>query len=268
MNIFKLVVDAYQLSEKDAKELFKCDDLLFKKILDGNEKPSLDGIYNLSQKYGITLDLIMKPEKANKKDQAILDDLNLRIKKIKMSKAEDEFYKKLLKNKITCISRNKITDIYDSENNKINIAGVIVKDNYELYKFVKSLGLDVKPGGYKINPLEEYSKGNIIDSWDKAENTVFSLSKSGILKDKGFKNMVLDLNIGGLSVEEANEILKKYQNGTIAFNPRHVLVLINNGAYVQRFAGTTIDNAGFAVDHWEKDVFQTLLLKKYCEDNI
>ena len=49
MNIFKLVVEAYQLSNEQAKELFKCDETTLIKILDGIEKPSLDGIYNLSK---------------------------------------------------------------------------------------------------------------------------------------------------------------------------------------------------------------------------
>ncbi len=266
MNIYKLVVEAYQLSNEQAKELFKCDETTLVKILDGIEKPSLDGIYNLSKKYDISLDLIMDLESTSKKDQQVLDGLLSRIEKNQRIKAEDEFYNDLIKHRIGCVSRDKLDDVYDSKSNTINIVGVIVKDNYNLYKYVKSKGLGVLPGGYKLNPLRQNDKDNIIDTWDKADNAVFTLFKSGVLKDKGFNNVVLDLSISNLSIEEANEILKKYQDGTLKFDPRHVLILINNGAYIKKFAGTTINSVGFTEDHWEKDVFATLMLKKYCED--
>ena len=265
MNIFKLVVDAYQLSDDDAKELFQCDDLTLAKILDGIEKPCLDGIYKLSKKYDISLDLVMNSEATNKKDQAIINSLNDMIEKNNIKKAEDYFYSELVRRGINCISRDKVSEIYDAKNDLIKISAVIVKDNYALYNYVKSTGKNVSPGGYKLNPLRQ-SKDNIIDSWDMAENVVFILFKNGNLKDKGFNNVILDLDLNVLSTEEANSILKKYQNGTFEFNARNILILINKGACIERFAYTETNSIGNAIDHYEKDVFATLLLKKYCEE--
>jgi len=188
------------------------------------------------------------------------------IEKNNIRKAEDSFYNELIKHGINCITRNKVFEIYDAKKDAVNISHIIIKDNYLLYKYVKSTGKSINPGGVRLDSLKISDRENIIKTWDMADNLVFSLFKKGLLKDKGFNNMALDVDLTGLSIEEANAILKKYQNGTFEFNARNVLMLINNGAYIQRLAYTETNAVGNTINHYENDVFSTLMLKKYCED--
>ena len=266
MNIFKLVVDAYNLSEEESKQLFQCNDKELVEILRGDQKPSQSRICYISEKYNISLELIMNSKQMNKNDQKVLKELTVMAQKTINDRAES-FYNDLINHGIDFIQKDKLHEIYDMNDDSIIISNVIVRDNYALYNFVKRTGKKVKPGGFKLNPLRQYDKDIVIDSWETAENVVFSLYKNGILKDTDFRKLVLDVDLSALTKEEANVLLKKYLNGTIEFDPHKIIILINNGAYVEKLAYVTL-NDGIVENHYEKDVFTTMMLKKYCEEVI
>ena len=264
-NIFALIVEAERLSNEKAMELFDCNEEGLKKILAGEEKPGVKGLYNVNRLYGVSMALMMDGEPNDATDRVVIDQMKAKLAQSHSIARGDEFYQKLVDLGIKSIDREHLFEIYDQDKDLVNISGLIVRDNYELYQAVKSLNVALRPGGYRLNPLREHPEENRVADWHQADTAMRMLFLNGHLRDKNFNKLFAEIQIEKLSLEKACDFLSFYQSGRLEFDPQMVLRLINQGALVIKVASTEVDNWGRVVNHYEKDVFATLLLKDYCE---
>lgn len=264
-NIFALIVEAERLSEEKAMELFDCDAEHLKKIVEGEEKPGVKGLYNVNRHYGVSMGLMMDGEPSDATDRVVIEQMKTQLAQSHSVARGDEFYQKLVDLGIKCIDREHLFEIYDQDKDLVNISGLIVRDNYELYQAVKSLGVALRPGGYRLNPLREHPEENRVADWHQADSAMRALFLNGHLRDRDFNKLFNEIQIEKLSLEKACDMLSFYQAGRLEFDPSMVLRLIDHGAVIIRVVAHEIDNWGRPIDRYERDVFTTMLLKEYCE---
>ena len=264
-NIFALIVEAERLSDEKAMALFDCDAESLKKIIAGEEKPGVKGLYNVNRQYGVSMALMMDGEPSDATDRVVMEQFKSQLAQSHSIARGDAFYQKLVDLGIHSIDREHLFEIYDQDKDLVNISGLIVRDNYELYQAVKSLGVALRPGGYRLNPLREHPEENRVADWHQADSAMRVLFLNGHLHDRDFNKLFAEIQIEKLSLEKACDMLSFYQAGRLEFDPAMVLRLIEHGAVIVRVASTEVDNWGRVVNRYEKDIFATMLLKEYCE---
>lgn len=257
-NIFKLIVDAEELSDEDAMSLFDCDKKTLKQILSGNKTPDLNGVYNINKKYEISLELMIKGKESNSKDEKIIKTLESKISSHKKDLLFNDFVKGIKKNGFS-LSEEQICKIYNAKDDCIYVDNLIEINDYKLYTFVKSLNKTVLKGQIGFSPRTI--------NWNEADKIVLNL----FIEDKlmFWGEIVQTLDFSTLSNEEINGLFKKYQYGQLPFDPQKILKLIELGARITRVENVTYSSANENINLiTQGDSFTMILLKQYCENLI
>ena len=58
-NVFVKIIEASSLNEEEILQVFKCNKEELKEIKKGTKKPSSEGLYSITKKFGVTLDYLM-----------------------------------------------------------------------------------------------------------------------------------------------------------------------------------------------------------------
>lgn len=241
-----------RLTQSDLAKKLHVSDKLVSKWETGEGHPGINDIIDLGKIFGVSVDYLVtgtlraNDSKSINKEPTIdqhKDDFLVYLKKLLKDNKLLNWYDRL-KNNIT-----NIEVVRWVRNEKVFPYEIIVNyDDYKLYKLLSDNNLIIDTG----SPFKNSFKDNI-NSFRCGY-----LAKNNI-KDLGFYTE--------MEYEERhlNDMIMSFVTGKRIWDDKVILALIEKGGFITRVSSY---NAYYERLEYEKDVFQTKLLKKFCEGNL
>lgn len=255
-NVFVKIIEANALKDEEAIALFKCSKEELKDIKKGVKKPSTEGMYAITKRFGVSLDYLMtgKPHMIGDRRMEFLYQKKLTKDQAQINQIEyEEFF--LAKDiKVT----KAMLEAFDRETKTVNAFKIIKLNNFQVVDALASSDYLVS-GGYKQSPFKESETENLVKNWLDIKKACGRLYLSGQLNDDGFAEYALIED----SYKNSRLILREISNGTRKWNPELILKLIKLGACVTKVA--SIFNGELV---FEDDFISTKLLEKLCKEEI
>jgi hypothetical protein len=255
-NVFVKIIEDSNLTDKEACELFKCNEIELKQIKKGTQKPTTEGIYAITKRFGCSMDYVMTGKPTQIADRRLEFFYEKKKAKDNQEIALIEYEEYLLENDIR--PTKAMINAFDKGKKVLNTYQVLAINNFN-YIEVLSKSSYMPLGGNKASPFKEANE-NLITNWDNLKKACGKLYVNDILTDDGFAEYAL--------VEDApvnaRKILSEISNGSRKWNPELILKLIAKVACVQKAA--RIDSNNNLV--FQDDFVSTKLLEKLCKEEV
>lgn len=255
-NVFEKIIDGAGISKEEACALFRCTERELNDIKKGKKKLDAEVYYNLTKRFSVSMDYLMKGTPKNISDQRIEMLWKKKLAQDKNAIAVIDYQEYLLENDVKVTKA--VTALFDPLTKSVNAYKLLALDNFKLvdtlYKSVFSV-----MGGYKKSPFKESDTENVIQSWEALRKAAGELYVEDILTDDGFVEYALEHD----AYRNARVILNEVAKGQRKWNPELILKLIEKGAAVQKASGIFKGELVF-----EDDFVTTKLLEKLCKDEI
>lgn len=255
-NVFVKIIEGSNLSDIEAMELFRCTQAELKAIKKGTAKPSTEGIYTITKRFGCTMDYLMTGKPSMIADRRLEFLYEKKKAKDNQEIALIEYEEYLLENDIK--PSKAMINAFDKGKKVLNTYAVLAINNFK-YIEVLSKSIYSPLGGYKESPFKEANE-NLITNWDNLKKAAGRLYTKDILTDDGFAEYALLED----APQNARRILAEISSGARKWNPELILKLISKGACVQKAA--RIDNNNNLV--FQDDFVTTKLLEKLCKEEL
>ena len=241
-----------RLTQSELAKKLHVSDKLVSKWETGEGQPSMDDVIELSKIFGVSVDYLVtgtlrdNDSKAINKEPTIdqyKDDFKVFLKKLLKENKLFNFYDILVN-----ITTNKEVVHWVRKEKVFPYEMIVRLDNYKLYKLLSDNDLIIDT----TSPFKNSFKDNVNSFRCKylAENNIKDL---GYYMDMEYKDYQL------------NDMIMSFVTGKRSWDDKVILALIEKGGFVTRVSDYSSYNERV---EYTKDVFQTKLLKKFCEENL
>lgn len=255
-NVFVKIIEANNLKDDEISAIFKCSKDEIKDIKKGTKKPSSEGLYSITKRFGVSLDYLMtgKPYMIGDRRMEFLYQKKLTKDQAQINLIEyEEFF--LQKDiKVT----KAMLEAFDKETKTVNAYKIIKLNSFNVIDALASSNYAVA-GGYKQSPFKESDTENLVKNWLDVKTACGKLYLAGQLNDDGFAEYALIED----GYKNSRLLLREISNGTRKWNPELILKLISLGACVTKVG--SIFNGELV---FEDDFISTKLLEKLCKEEI
>ena len=255
-NVFVKIIEASSLKEEEILQLFKCSKDELKDIKKGTKKPSTEGLYAITKRFGVTLDYLMtgKPYQIGDRRMEFLYQKKLAKDQAQINLIEYEEFFLQRDIKVT----KSMLQAFDKDNRQINAYLIMKLNNQKVIEELSNSDYTVV-GGFKKSPFKESDTDNLVKNWLDVKKACGQLYLASQLTDDGFAEYALIED----SYKNSRLILREISNGTRKWNPSLILKLIKLGACVTKAAGILNGELIF-----EDDFISTKLLEKLCKEEL
>lgn len=255
-NVFVRIIEASSLKEDEVLQLFKCTKEELKEIKKGTKKPSTEGLYSITKKFGVTLDYLMtgKPYQIGDRRMEFLYQKKLTKDQAQINLIEYEEFFLQRDIKVT----KAMLEAFNKDKREVNAYKIIKLNNQKVIEELSNSDYLVS-GGFKLSPFKESDTDNLVKNWLDVKKACGKLYLAAQLNDDGFAEYALIED----SYKNSRLILREISNGTRKWNPALILKLISLGACVTKVA--RIFNGELV---FEDDFISTKLLEKLCKEEL
>lgn len=255
-NVFVKIIEGTGISKEETLKLFMTNEKELKEILKGKKVPPTEVYYNLTKRFSVSMDYLMKGKPKTIADQRIEMLWKRKLVEDKNAILVIDFQEYLLENNVKVTKT--VTDIFDPNTKSVNTYKLLALDNFELVDALSKSKFNVN-GGFKISPFKESDSENTCTNFDAIKDACGELYVKDILTDDGFADYALQHD----AYRNARIILNEISKGQRKWNPELILKLISKGAAVQKVQGIFNGELVF-----EDDFVTTKLLEKLCKDEL